>query len=318
MLRTTEPGRLAWRASALALVLATVLVGFGVPKVIGAATEAERLRAAAANADKLLAALLDAETGQRGYLLTGQEAYLLPYHRAEERLTPAVQAVEHSLALRPVDGPLRPVLQEMLDATAQKRSELAITIDAFRESGATAAVARVLAGDGKAAMDRVREAAAETHRIADERAEQQADVARRLLIGGGAGVAALLCIAFAAGIGARRAARAVEAEADARIRAIYDTAPLGIAMLDPQLRFVMANGAMTAIAGDPAADPTGRPIARFMPPALVPGLAALLRGALKQPNTLIDTVVDEGAMGRRDDPGSRWRAPTANPTRRRR
>jgi PAS domain S-box-containing protein len=216
-------------------------------------------------------------------------------------LDPAVAAVEASLAMRPLDGPLRPVLIDMLDATAEKRRELAITINAFRESGTDAAVARVLAGDGKAAMDRVRAAAAVTHRIADERAAQEAAAARRVLVGGGAAVGALLCIAFAAGLSARRTARAAEAEADARIRAFYDSAPLGIAMLDPQLRFLVANDTLAGMAGHGGADPQGRPLAQFMPAALVPGLAALLRGALKQPGTLVETVLDDeaGAMPRR-------------------
>lgn len=295
MPRTAEPGRRAWRLSALALLAATLLIGFGVPRIIAWATDAEQLRGATATADALLAALLDAETGQRGYLLTGQDDYLTPYHRAEARLTPAVAAVEAVLETRPVDGPLRPVLRAMIDATAQKRTELAITIRAFRESGADAAVARVLAGDGRAAMERVRDAVIVTHRIADERAARELESARRLLIGGGAGVGAFLCIAFAAGLSAWRAARAAEAEADACVRAIYDTAPLGIAMLDPQLRFLVANGAMVAIAGHPAADPAGRPLSQFMPAALVPGLAALLRSALNRPGQLVDGVLDGDA-----------------------
>ncbi|CAH0222710.1 CHASE3 domain-containing protein [Roseomonas sp. CECT 9278] len=294
-LRTVDPGRRAWRLSALALLAATLLIGFGVPRIITWATEAEQLRSATATADALLATLLDAETGQRGYLLTGQEDYLLPYIRAEARLTPAVAAVVAVLDRRPVDGPLRPVLQSIIDATAEKRVELAITIRAFRESGADAAVARVLAGDGRAAMDRVRDAVAVTHRIADERAARELQAARQVLIGGGAGVGAFLCIAFAAGLSAWRSARAAEAEADSCVRAIYDTAPLGIAMLDPQLRFLVANGTLAAIAGHPAADPAGRPMAQFMPAALVPGLAALLRGALTRPGQLVDCVLDGDA-----------------------
>lgn len=299
--RTVEPGRVAWRISAMALLAATLLLTFGVPRIVGWATEVERLRTTTMRTDALLAALLDAETGQRGYLLTGQDAYLAPYERAEAMLDPAVAAVEASLSMRPLTGPLRPVLIDMLDATAEKRRELAITINAFRAAGADAAVARVLAGDGKAAMDRVRAAAAATHRIADERAAQEAAAARRVLVGGGASVGALLCIAFAAGLSARRTARAAEAEADARIRAIYDSAPLGIAMLDPQLRFLVANGTLAEMAGHAGADPQGRPLAQFMPAALVPGLAALLRGALKQPGTLVDTVLDDeaGTMPRR-------------------
>jgi len=34
------------------------------------------------NIDAVLAGLVDAETGQRGYLITGEEAYLEPYHTA--------------------------------------------------------------------------------------------------------------------------------------------------------------------------------------------------------------------------------------------
>lgn len=36
--------------------------------------------------EELLSQLKDAETGQRGYLLTGKESYLEPYHRANSTI----------------------------------------------------------------------------------------------------------------------------------------------------------------------------------------------------------------------------------------
>jgi hypothetical protein len=53
-LRTVEPGRVAWRISALALLAATLLLAFGVPRIVGWATEVERLRVTTASTDALL------------------------------------------------------------------------------------------------------------------------------------------------------------------------------------------------------------------------------------------------------------------------
>jgi signal transduction histidine kinase len=94
-----------------------------------------------------------AETGQRGFLLTGNDDYLSDY-------TSGVQDTRRALAaLRRISRPTsaRVPLLNALDREVDERfSELSQTIDVRRGQGLSAALAIVAAGSGKRAMDRVR------------------------------------------------------------------------------------------------------------------------------------------------------------------
>jgi PAS domain S-box-containing protein len=103
-------------------------------------------------ADDLLSALKDAEIGQRGYLLTGDEAFLEPY-----------LAVRDSVA-----GQLNELRQLTLVAAAQQRldsigplidaqlTNLLLSIELYRNQNQAAALAAVSSGRGKRLMDSIR------------------------------------------------------------------------------------------------------------------------------------------------------------------
>ena len=44
--------------------------------------------------DNILNALRDAETGQRGFIITGNEAFLQPYYEAEQKLPAAIRVAK--------------------------------------------------------------------------------------------------------------------------------------------------------------------------------------------------------------------------------
>lgn len=96
--------------------------------------------------------LTDAETGQRGYLLTGQESYLQPYHEAIASYDQDLAALRVLLAGEPE--------QQQLDAlkplAAAKFAELDETIHLRRTQGFDAAEAVVLAGRGQQQMAQLR------------------------------------------------------------------------------------------------------------------------------------------------------------------
>ena len=103
--------------------------------------------------ERLLARVLDAETGQRGFLLTGEDRYLDPYNQA----TTAVPAELDRLdGLIPKGQAGAANVQRLRDAVQQKMSELARTIELRRTQGAQAALEVVLSDRGKAAMDQIR------------------------------------------------------------------------------------------------------------------------------------------------------------------
>jgi CHASE3 domain sensor protein len=102
--------------------------------------------------DKVLSDLKDAETGQRGYLLTGDDRYLEPYTNSHT-LVPA--AIDRLRALAGDDANRQQHLKAVEDASAAKLAELEQTISVRRQDGVEAALAIVKSDRGKEAMDRI-------------------------------------------------------------------------------------------------------------------------------------------------------------------
>src|SRR5262249_39957078 len=104
--------------------------------------------------DTVLADLKDAETGQRGFLLTGDERAPHPYRHS---LATTRQSLSHLRTLtaghRVGQDPMRAVDA----AITAKLAELATTIGLHREKGFDAALAVVRTDRGQALMDRVRD-----------------------------------------------------------------------------------------------------------------------------------------------------------------
>lgn len=96
----------------------------------------------------------DAETGQRGYLLTGQESYLEPYNRAVKTIDPQI-AVLKTLML--ADSEQQQQLSILEPLIAKKFAELQETIELRRNRGFEAATQVVLTNQGKEFMERLRQ-----------------------------------------------------------------------------------------------------------------------------------------------------------------
>ena len=142
----------------------------------------------------LLSELKDAETGQRGFLLTGLESFLEPYNLARTSL-PAELATLRRLT---ADNPDQQRYLDTLELTiTQRLDELAQPITLERAEQADAAVAIVRSGRGKALMDRLRGVIAEMNaveeRLLGERTTvwQQSVTWSTYITFGGSGV--LLC-----------------------------------------------------------------------------------------------------------------------------
>ena len=98
-------------------------------------------------------AIQDAERGQRGYLITGREAYLEPYTRAKARLPQLMIELQQATAASPEQQPRLLLLEG--DITT-KMNELAATITAMRQQGYAAAKAIVNTNAGLVSMEAVR------------------------------------------------------------------------------------------------------------------------------------------------------------------
>ena len=102
--------------------------------------------------DDFLLTLTTAETGQRGYLLTGDSSYLKPYQSAVPQVTNEIKDLEASAQLPQQDiGILQQASQAKLD-------ELSQTIHLRQAQGPAAALAKVQTNLGENLMDKIRAA----------------------------------------------------------------------------------------------------------------------------------------------------------------
>ncbi len=102
----------------------------------------------------VLGHIKDAETGQRGYIITGFENYLEPYNRAHEALLDEINELK-TLTDDNDNQQLRIIkLNELIE---EKINELEQTINLRRNSGFEAARKVVISDLGKQIMDNIRE-----------------------------------------------------------------------------------------------------------------------------------------------------------------
>jgi signal transduction histidine kinase/DNA-binding response OmpR family regulator/CHASE3 domain sensor protein len=106
-----------------------------------------------ATLDQLLSTMKDAETGQRGFLLTDNERYLEPYNTAVSEVDAQIDALAHLTSDNPGQQARIAPLKLHIEA---KFAELKQTIDQRRTGGADAALAIVTTDRGKAEMDAIR------------------------------------------------------------------------------------------------------------------------------------------------------------------
>jgi methyl-accepting chemotaxis protein len=110
---------------------------------------------------EMISLLKDAETGQRGYIITGDEKFLEPYRAALNGIPPVMKELRELSA----DNPNQ---QRRIDAAepliAAKLAELKRTIDMRGKAGFEATAKVISAGEGMKIMDDLREIAEQMNR----------------------------------------------------------------------------------------------------------------------------------------------------------
>ena len=101
----------------------------------------------------LFSALQDAETGQRGYLLTGDDAYLQPYRSALSEIETGLNQIGNAFSADPA---LMEDVGRLRAVSSAKLTELSATIDMRRAGRAEDGLALVRANQGKRLMDEAR------------------------------------------------------------------------------------------------------------------------------------------------------------------
>ena len=205
--------------------------------------------------ERLLSALKDLETGQRGYMLTGNDSYLEPYHAALPVIRQNLQALS-ALAV-PLDG-----LPQLVD---ERVSGADAAVAVRRNGGLAAAVDAIGNGKGKQVMDALRVKIAALQAAAAARVEKRDHVMQERA--SWCMRAAVLAAALAAALVALYAVRRrSEAKAAASLlEDVLENAPVGLGLLDPSLRVQHMNRALSAMGDRALGVGIGRNIWEVMP-----------------------------------------------------
>ncbi|ARR55702.1 histidine kinase [Rhizorhabdus wittichii DC-6] len=264
------------------LLLAAMAVWFG-----GESRRSEATRQALQSSfvyqrevERLFSLIKDAETGQRGYLISGSPAFLGPYDDASAKIDAQVRQVER---LRPdyADDMQFARLKQLI---AAKFAEMRQVIDMRDRTGPEAAAVRLRQGLGKRQMDSIRSIIGEMEAQADrEVAELQRHQAERLarnrtIIWSAIGFIAVIAglLGFLLGRGRRTNNRLAfeHHEAAARQRAIFDSATDGIILINPSGSIETINHAAERMFGYSAEQLLRRDISTLVD--IAPGNGAFL------------------------------------------
>jgi PAS domain S-box-containing protein len=252
-----------------------------------------------ARLEAVLSTLKDAETGQRGYLLTGEVSYLEPYREAVDRLP------GQTIALRQLtlDNPAQTARVLRVDELATQRMAILkrgldlAGLDPDRGRGLSSARQTVLSGEGKEVMDRIRSEVDEMERVERELLEERGAIARgaartavvttvvALVIG--LALVALVVWLFARNLAIRqRASEVLHAERE-RFRTTLTSIGDAVMVADAQGRVTLLNPVAEALTGWDA-DALGQP---------VEAVFRILNEATREPvENPVGKVLREGAV----------------------
>jgi hypothetical protein len=169
---------------AAGLVLAVVIIAIGARNLADQYQTVRETGQVLGELDGVLSAVTDAETGQRGFLMTGDERYLAPY------LTAFDSAASHLRTLRDLtdrNARRRQHVDTLEPLVTDKLGELRDTVQLGRERRTDAAVQRLLTGRGLRLMEQIRSTVAamkaEERLIQAEHSTGYARQARRGFLG---------------------------------------------------------------------------------------------------------------------------------------
>ena len=167
--RTPSIGRsiVALLAGAIALLLMVNVATFVmIQRTVAFNDQVERSQHIRRSARELLVSLVDAETGQRGFLLAGRAEFLEPYLRTEIVAPEQMQELER---LTRGDPELEAPVATMLEAARDKLAELDRSVALSRTGRVGEAVQQVRSGQGRALMEVIRTQMAVINEIENER-----------------------------------------------------------------------------------------------------------------------------------------------------
>jgi PAS domain S-box-containing protein len=181
------------------------------------------------------AAMTESETGQRGFLITGEESYLDPYRRASAGITERVGRIETMTADNAAQRDRARSLRQLVE---ERRAQLDLAIRLTKAGRFDEARAFIRAGTGRATMEQIRGLVAtmrsEERELLRARDERSGATARSLIttLGIGCGLLfgflILIWWLIRSDLARRNRAETAIREREARIRRLVDANLIGV------------------------------------------------------------------------------------------
>ncbi len=294
--RPMQMARRFGRSAAPALVLLLLaLGGFALNFVLGerAARVLARDNLTLLTAQRVLSDAKDLETGERGYLLTGDESYLAPYFQGVEALSRVLAGPASDMATERAER-----LAELRRHVDAKKAVAARLIEARRTQGEAAALLLLQDGQDKSVMDALRAEVALIQndwrvRIARQTAR---GVMRNRVMTAAAAAAALLAACWLAAVALSR--RRQQRSAAELLEGVLENAPVGLGFLDQDLRFRHMNLALAAMGDRALGASIGLSIWAVLPELrerLEPRLQGVIESGLAVPSFEVEASSNERA-----------------------
>ena len=299
--------RITWTlALAVALQVSVGIVSYvNTTALIDAGSARAQSRQLLLEVENVLSAVKDAETGQRGFLLTGKEEYLEPYHSARKDIDERLQRLDRQSRDNPEQ---QRQLQALRPLVALKLAELKNTIGVRRTEGLESALRIVLTDVGQRHMNQMRDVAGEMENDAieaigrlDQETSARGETAFFWSILGSTLAAILVVLGgffLLLQLRGRRQAETALASANRRFQAILDGATeVAIIATDPQGAITAFNTGAEKMLGYSAQEMLGKTPERFHLPAEVRNRAGQLSEECGRPIQGFETFVTRARRG---------------------
>ena len=218
-----------------ALLMLVSVTSVGTNQLIREARWVDHTKDVLADLEGVQASITEGETGQRGFLITGDEGFLEPYHRASAALPERLRRIE---AMTTDDSARSAKARRLRELVMERLAQLDLAVRLTEAGRGEEARAYVRAGTGRATMEQVRalilSMRSEERELLRVRNERSGSTARSLIttlaIGGALLFTFLILIwwLIRADLARRNRAEATIRERETRIRRLIDANLIGV------------------------------------------------------------------------------------------
>jgi len=268
-----ERRSLLWSTIGLGMLVVIGLIGAWTLREINRSDQwVDHTREVITQNQKLLSDIKDAESGERGYIITGDEAYLAPYQAAVQDIAPRMASLQE---LTRDNSSQQERLKTLQTLISQRLTVLSDALQQRKQSGFEAAEKVVIAGAGRTVMEQIRDKnaqiEAEEYRLLRERSQQrQAGIRDGFVAILGASAIALFALLSAPkdvrrAVRQRDQAKLAQQESEFTTNALFESAAQAILIVDQGGRIVMANPATAGMLGYQKEELLGQSIEMLIP-----------------------------------------------------